>query len=267
MVYHFVINLPNREKRMMNAIQQLEKVNLADLIIRKRGVTPEEAYKKRHLFLSYEALMNIKYPKSCIIMPSYKALACAMSHIQVWNQILDLRMDGAFVVEDDIQINNVDKFNIWYKKVVKLVDDDSKAYLVTFNSRTNYNYEDYDNYNYDFFNMQVSSEKIERTANRFTGCHFYYINKKMITEIIDSVNDMTYQFDIHLGEVSKRYLYYSTYLFLNVNTDSIQQRTDYISDTQPYFITPQTLFNISNRITPFLPFEIIEKIVFFTKFN
>ena len=87
MIFKFIINLPNRKNRLINTISELERVGLGENIIRELAVTPDEAYEKRYEYLSYEAIQNIKYPKSTQIIPSYKALACAISHINVWKKI------------------------------------------------------------------------------------------------------------------------------------------------------------------------------------
>jgi len=276
MTYKFIINLPNRKNRLINTISELERVGLGKNIIREYAVTPDEAYEKRYKYLSYEAIENIKNPKSTQIIPSYKALACAISHINVWKKILDLDLKYAIVVEDDILIKDTEKFKIWYNNIkinINLEKNLNNGYFVTFGSKIlnieneNENYYYYNQYTDDISHLNIETESIENIRSRFMSSHFYFINQNMIKYLLQNIHNLTYQIDIQIGIIASKILFsycneYKHHKFLNINTNCIQQHTNYISDIQFYKISSKKLFSILNKKYN-VPLELIEKIIFF----
>jgi GR25 family glycosyltransferase involved in LPS biosynthesis len=274
MTYKFIINLPNRKTRLINTISELERVSLGENIIRELAVTSDEAYEKRYQYLSYEAIKNIKNPKSTQIIPSYKALACAISHINVWKKILDLDLKYAIVVEDDILIKDIEKFKIWYNNIKNNIDlekNENNGYFVTFGSKIldieNENNNYYNQYTDNISNLNIENESIENIRGRFMSSHFYFINQNMIKYLLQNIHNLTYQIDIQIGIIAGKILTtyrteFKHHKFLNINTNCIQQNTNYISDIQFYKISPKELFSILNKKYN-VPLELIEKIIFF----
>ena len=274
MTYKFIINLPNRKNRLINTISELESVGLGKNIIRELAVTPDEAFEKRYEYLSYEAIKNIKNPVSTKIIPSYKALACAISHINVWKKILDLDLKYAIVVEDDILIKDTEKFKIWYNNIKNNIDlekNEKNGYFVTFGSKI-LNIENENNYYYNQYtdnisNLNIENENIEPIRCSFMSSHFYFINQNMIKYLLQNIHNLTYQIDIQIGIIAGEILTaysneFKHHKFLNINTNCIQQNTNYKSDIQFYKISPKELFSILNK-KYIIALELIEKIIFF----
>ena len=101
-----LINLHSEKKRLLSTLDELYKIEQSDTIIRIEACDNIKAEQISYRYISQNAEENIKNPISTGILPNYSAVGCAISHINCWKYIVDNDMDGGFIIEDDIQIND-----------------------------------------------------------------------------------------------------------------------------------------------------------------
>lgn len=249
-----IINLNNRPNRLISCIQELKKVNLNDKITIIDAVTPDLIKDNLSSYITIEALNNIKNPKNTLIIPNYTSIACAESHKKCWKYIIDKNIKDCIIIEDDIKINDVEKFKFDLQNIINLncqyngnTSSVDTGLFITFNSKEHY-ISDY--------------KELNIIKGIFTGLHFYYINNLMAKHLYDNIKFYTYQIDIEIGLLSmKMNSMCSQYNnFYNIKTNSIIQNTNFISDVQFYNISINEIsqlfninINISNQIYNYIP--------------
>lgn len=252
----YMINLHNRTERLVHCLQQLRKVDLHKIVTRIEACTSEEACKGQHLYISQKAYQNIKNPRSTLILPNYKALGCAISHIEAWKAILSSGFRHGIVVEDDIEIKDPVLFKIEMNKMKQLISNiitnnnnnnikyNQKPIFITFNAKINnnsdfYYYETTDNY---IINYTDSDTYFKKISGQFTGTHFYYIDANMIKYLLEKFerNRLTYQIDIQIYNFIKEWNLYNSFTY-NLKTNSIIQSPKFPSDVQWYNYSVKSL--------------------------
>jgi len=248
--FKLLINLHNKPNRLIHSINQLRKVDFTNNIVRIEACTEEKAKLEMHKYLSRKAYNNISNIQSTTIIPNYRALACAISHINCWKLIQSNFSEG-FIIEDDLEISNPDLFKLdmyYIKKIIKKHNKSNKALLITFNSKSIMVEEDYYDdqtiYNlfYDVYNENNYYRNINKTfchniSGPIYGTHFYYINYEMATLLLHNINELTYQIDIEIGLIAKKKSSYGCNIFININMEYIKQSKKFKSDIQLYRIT------------------------------
>tara|TARA_B110000037_G_C17119124_1_gene505022 strand:+ start:2281 stop:3093 length:813 start_codon:yes stop_codon:yes gene_type:complete len=240
-----VINLHNRPNRFLNTLNELRKQNLHDYIIRKEACSIERAKKEYFKFISIKAIENINNLKSTIILPTWGAVACAISHKECWKYIIDNNLPYAIIIEDDLEIIDKYKFNINLNRSLDVV----KQYLtdnlfITFNSK---------------IRNSNSLNNVEKINNAFTNCQFYIINNNMATNLYSNCINITYQIDIQIGLTIKKFNNNYTDKCLNFNDSGICHSKKFKSDIQYYFLKYEDLQclnlddDIIHHILTFLP--------------
>ena len=278
----YIINIRGNDMRLLNTIHELQKINYDDFYTIVKAITPENiSSNKYHLYINYKTFENIIFPKSTSILPSFGALGCALSHMKVWDSIIDNDIEHALIMEDDICIDNPQKTLCELHDVYHFLckeekrDRDSKL-MITFGSKLYLSKSNTDNVSYEFMNehkryhnisMQyihyLSGEnrrnELVSISGPFTGLHFYYINRNMCLFLKDKIQRIKYQIDIEIGLLSR---YCSIF---TMDSDSICQRKDLRSDVQLTMITlsdiekNSCLPNVLNRcIYSYIP-EIYKK--------
>ena len=264
-----IINLENRPNRLINTINELSKVGLSDEIIRINACNNIFANKIKFNFINEEVYNNIKNPKNTFMISNFKALGCAISHLKCWKYIINNNINHAFIIEDDIEINDVSQFMFDYHNLLELVNSNklNKSLFVSFNSKQinlslcktciRYN---------NLSNLQ-NKNKFEIISKPLKGAHFYYLNYNMALLLYSEIKQFTYQIDIHIGNIAKKSL---NSKFYNLNTKSIIQSKKFKSDIQFCSINPKQISislklssDISNIIYDFIPN--IYKIKFFNE--
>ena len=242
----FVINLHNRPKRFHNALENLKKVNLNNIIIRKEACTPERAKKEYTNYISMKAYNNINETFiNDLILCNWNMVACAISHIEIWEFIQKNNIREAVIIEDDIFINDINKFKIVYNRGLNILrsNDNScelKKIFLTFNN-TNY------------------TQEMKKINEAFTGMYFYMLNFNMANLLLSKVKPLTYQIDIQIGLIFKSLQSYNSICY-NINNDCIKINKKFISDVQYYFVKLYDIFmvtkfnyDICSHINSFLP--------------
>lgn len=265
----YLINLHNRPERLINSLKELRKINLSKNITRIEACTPEDAYKNQHLYLTLSAYNNIKDNNSTTILPNYKALACAISHINTWKLIKNSRFNYAIIIEDDIEINDPELCKIQLNRtnsvIQNIMSDDNnnkdikKPIFITFNSLIENDNIVLSNDTYKYKSLPMNKKSVPYNINtnyvednttpllkkingRFTGLHFYFIDLNMINFLLQKISTdrITYQIDIQIYEYIKMWDSINSYTY-NLQTSTILQSKKYISDIQWFNYTPVNL--------------------------
>jgi GR25 family glycosyltransferase involved in LPS biosynthesis len=241
-MHKLIINLPNRQNRLINTINELRKVGLSDIVSIFEAKTPE--YSKKNFFniLHKDALLNIKNPKNTNIIPNYKAVACAFSHLKCWEYIMDNDIKNCLIIEDDIEIIDKEIFLMDYNNMLEYINKsniNNKAIFISFNSEDfNCEYLNIQNINNNEFYSKNGYNGIKKLNRPIIGTHFYYINKKMARYLISSLKKIKYQIDIEIGLLSMiKENFDKTRIFGNIICKSIIQSKKYVSDIQNYLIS------------------------------
>ena len=83
----FLINLINKPERLISTLNELRKVDLHHNIHLFDAIDERTAILNSHNYISNKAYQNILNPKNSVILPNFKSLACAISHLKIWNII------------------------------------------------------------------------------------------------------------------------------------------------------------------------------------
>ena len=273
-----LINLSNRPERLINAIDQFRKVNMSDFITRIEACNENQAKENMYKYITNRAFQNIQNIQNTMIMPNFRALGCAMSHIKCWKYVMRSQYNGCFIAEDDIIISKADEFQFEIeqaKNLIKKISNKSKNIFITFNTKQiNFSsvgyssyvppdsyyggYEDdinFQNYNYinNSFasyvnNYEESKNNLEIIKNPIIGTHFYYLSKGMAKYLVEKLDKITYQIDIEIGILSRIFSgnMNRRKIFIILKTDSIKQNDKFKTDIQYHNITENEISNILN---------------------
>ena len=268
-IHKYLINLPHRQERLFHCLEQLRKIDLDDMITIVKALSPEEAQKQQFIFLTKQGYQNIKNPQSTLFIPNYKSLACGISHQKCWSHMIVNNIEEAFIMEDDIQVTNPDFFRFEFEQAREIIRDNSpKGTYIIFNGKYIKN-NNYHNNKYSYCSDLGSLGDCISPYDHYSdikyfpyinysviGCHFYYLNLKMATFLLKKLKHISYQIDIEISNLAK---VYNDHLFLNVESSSIVQSSQFPSDIQFYSISKHEIsyiFNlhidISNQIWSYL---------------
>lgn len=252
----FVINLHNRKERFFNTLENLKKCNLSNYIIRKEACTIEKAKELFPKFINQKAYDNIQNLKSTCIMPTWGSVACAISHFEIYQYIIEHKIKNAIIVEDDFEIEDLIKFNMFLNEglnIMKNNNDNLKLIFLNFNgvkkdTKFIYNYRYwgnilYSNYNY-YENKNNISEK-EILDCPFINTQFYMINYNMAIQLTSRLLPFTYQIDLQIGNILSDIRIHckniwdnlSNIVFYNFKNSGNKSSNKFESDVQFHFPT------------------------------
>lgn len=283
-MYIFVINLYNRPERFYNTLKNLKKCGLSEYIIRKEACTPERAKKEFPKYINQIAYNNILNLKSTCIIPTWGALACAISHYEVYQHIIRNKIKKAIIIEDDFEIIDNIKFKMFLHEGLNIFErnNDSDNLNLTF---INYNgikkdhkfvnyyrywnsYLDDNNYqnDNDYYFMNNMSKK-EILDMPFNSTQFYMINYNMAIQLTSKLLPLTYQIDLQIGYILNEirnnckniWDNLSNITFYNFKNCGIKHSQKFYSDVQYYFPKVDHLKNIN--LFKNLNIELIEYII------
>jgi len=234
----YIINLHNKEDRFIRTVKELRKVNLSKNITRIEATTSDEAKGMRFKYTTPDVYNNIETElKSTKIMPTWASLGCAISHINCWTDIAKDKLNYAVILEDDIIINDVEKFLYSYNNALATFTRKSTCHIIGLNSESNSKCNIIDN--------------LYECYGSFYKTHCYIINLGAVNYLLNNICPLKYQIDIQLGLISNRsnnYLRCYTYI-----DSGIVQDDKLISTVQYYFLSQEDLINLFD-----LPLEILE---------
>jgi GR25 family glycosyltransferase involved in LPS biosynthesis len=248
----FLINRRQRPERLVNTINELNKVGLADYIIRKEACDIERAKELKYEYISEEVVDNIERElKSCNVIPKWEGVACAISHIEIWKRIVDENIKYAIILEDDNEIYDIDKFNWAYNDALKKIKKSEYASIfISLCSETKQGFKNFIN------------DKIYIPNGFFSGLSFYFISIVAAKDLIKNIGTVNLQIDLEIG---KFFLYnnHLSKLKLQIyDKTGIIQSKKFYSDVQFYYLSIEDIYNLFN-IKYNIPYEMVEKIHFF----
>ncbi len=244
----FLINLKKRPERLISSIRELSKVKLSEYIIRKEGSDEEKSKRLKYEYITREVVDNIENNLvSTHILPTWGAVGCAISHIEIWKLMIEDNIKFALIMEDDNYIYNVDKFNwVLHAVLKKMRKSEYNSYFISLNSKTG------------LPNKKFIDNNLYIPTDFFTGLSFYFINYCAAKDFLKRITTIRMQLDFEISNI-----------FLNNNSlekmkiqiyddSGVKTNNLFSSDVQFYFWETEELYFFFN-----IPFEIAEKIHFF----
>ena len=256
----YVINLKTRPRRLISVLEELKKIDLPLDIHIFNAITPNQAKQLEKKFVDYNAYKNLRGNYSTLVMPTYGALGCAISHYKVWQ----LCQDNPFslIIEDDILITDPIKLRFAIIKAINCINLNIKYKLIpprdfycndpidkkriasvyifdpihiytTFEDATFYNHY-YNHHKFDF------KQNIFGIKQPFTGTHFYLINDLAAKLLTNTILPFEYQVDLQLGLYAHNY---SEDLYLyGINNTGVRQSINFSSDVQFSFLEKKKFY-------------------------
>lgn len=244
----FLINLKNNPERLSYSIEQLSKVGLTDYIIRKEACSIEKAKELKYEYITEEVEDNIeKKLVSCSILPTWGAVACAISHMEIWKMMVEDHIKYAIILEDDNEIYDIEKFKWAYNSTLKKIKkSEYLSYFISLCSNTRPE------------NKTFIGNNIYNPSGFITGLSFYFISFNAAKDLLKKISTVRLQIDL---EISNIYLYHNNLdkLKLQIYENSgVRQNKKFHSSVQFYFWEIEKIYSFFN-----IPYEMAEKIYFF----
>lgn len=264
-----LINLYNNPERLLNALNNLRKVNLSDKIIRIEACTKQEAKLKYRYYISRIAYNNIeKKHLNTLILPTWGSVACAMSHLKCMKYILDNHIEYGIIVEDDIEIIDTESFIYNYNRIKNILlssrkcSNYEKKHFYAFNAKKieNYTCNNYNLYEYNHFSNNINILNEAKINGPFAGTHFYMMNYEMVKYLYYNLKPLTFQIDVQMGILIQRINFYGyNSKCLIIHNSGIIQSKKFKSDVQYHFIKKEDFKKLNldddviRHILTFLP--------------
>ena len=244
----FLINLKKRPERLISSIKELSKVGLTDYIIRKEGCNEEKSKRLKYEYITKDVVDNIDNNLiSTNILPTWGAVGCAISHIEIWKMMVEDNIKFALIMEDDNCIYNIDKFKWVYQAVLKKMrKSDYISYFISLNSHTG------------FTNKKFIDNNIYIPTDFFTGLSFYFINFCGAKDFLKRITTIRMQIDLEISNIFLTKNNLDKIKIQIYEETGIKQNNIFSSDVQFYFWEIEELYFFFN-----IPFEMAEKIHFF----
>ena len=261
----FVINLQNRQERFSNTIKNLKKCDLSNYVIRKEACTIDKAKELFPKFINQKAYENIKNLKSTCVIPTWGAVACAISHYEIYQYIIEHKIKSAIIVEDDFEIEDLTKFNMFLNEglnIMKHNNDSLKLIFLNYNglkkdTKFIYNYRYWGNVLYSNCNYTTNENNTnekEILDCPFVNTQFYMINNNMAIQLTSRLLPITYQIDLQIGKLLSDIRIHckniwdnvSNIIFFNFKNSGNKSSSKFESDVQYYFPSKNDLKKIKN---------------------
>lgn len=244
----FLINLKKNPDRLIYSLNQLSKVELTEYITRKEACDVDRAKKLKYEYISEKVVDNIENELvSCDILPTWGAVGCAISHIEIWKMIVEDNIKFALILEDDNDIYDIDKFKwCYFEALKKMRKSEYISYFISLCSETNKN------------ERMFIDENQYVPKGHFIGTSFYFINFCAAKDLLKKMNSISRQLDL---EISNVFLYKNNLDKLKIqifDKSGVKQNELFPSDVQFYFWEIEELYHFFK-----IPLELAEKIYFF----
>ena len=200
-------------------------------------------------YCSYEAYENIENLSNNNILPTYNAVACAISHYNCWKKLINSEKEYCFIAEDDIEIIDINQFMFSVNNILTIIKNCFRPIIITFNSVFKNGSNISNTYNNNSIINNLYKENYYLKNNKYIqkltinqslyNTHFYVINKKAAQLIVNNMLPIKYQIDVQLGLFSS---YYSLDIYTIKKSGIIQD--DSISQVQYYFYKKEELQEI-----------------------
>ena len=250
----FVINLKNKMYKFVNTLKFLQQLNLSQFVTRFEAY--DKHYAKKHKFELIDPKVdeNIKNIKNTGIIPTWGAVGCAISHIELWKIISKKKNNSlTLVLEDDNMIYDSDKFLYNLNRAIHIHTSDLEysdtPFFITFDSKCSITSK---SFNLPFHNIHSDL--------RGTSC--YLINSFCASFFLRNIYPLYFQIDIKMGQLLNKLntTYGSSGICLLINDSGIKQDKIHSSDVQYPFLKIKDLKLIFKYFN--FPLKIIEKIYY-----
>jgi len=226
----FCINLKQHNQKWINSQSQLFKwgfdVERIDAVYGK-NLDFNDLYNNNRITLLSELLLQDPNKRcSHEQLNSKGAIGCFMSHIKCWQKIIDDKLDGACIFEDDLVINEneISKFKMIMNNLPPDTDVLSFGYLTTRNSCSN-------SYSNSLINIsQLPLEGLFKRCDKFFGTQGYYVTNSGAKKLLAKAYPLELQVDGYIAIMGK--LNYINLLF--TDKSMINQHNITGSDIQFY---------------------------------
>jgi GR25 family glycosyltransferase involved in LPS biosynthesis len=247
-----LINRTDRPDRLLRAIQRIRELGIADQINVINAVTPNEAYRDRHQWITGQAFSNLqKRGPSRQMLVTWGAVACAASHYKCWQTSWTDDYSFHLIFEDDIQFTDKETFKFDLQRaldILKSENDHSDSEITHRSCMAVFNGETLGGEN---------QTEMTRIKEVFKNLHCYLIDSNCARYLVKYCNRFTYQVDIQLGllardQCSKQF----GFRILNFPKSGTTQDKTFVTDVQPEDTTNDVLTRILNG----MPQSICEEI-------
>lgn len=220
-----MININNIKSYVINLEKEKKKYNLCLKNLAKINIHPErfEAIYVENI----EEIKKITYPSVQYTIKNGRnthnnigskgAIGCYLSHITLWQMLLDSNEEMYLIFEDDVNINkNIDNLTENINKTINLINknDWDVIYLGHFT-----------------FNPQYNNKSYFKINDLIYGTHSYIINKKGAQKLLELSLPIVDQIDSYMSymAINENINSYATselfFIQNNISTSAIQ--TDY----------------------------------------
>tara|TARA_B100001123_G_C15210803_1_gene987179 strand:+ start:481 stop:1359 length:879 start_codon:yes stop_codon:yes gene_type:complete len=242
----YVINLKSSIKRRLHVLKELSKLSVPHKIIMVEAVTVQEAKQQKYC-LSEKAYKNIVFKlQSTAVVPTWGAFACALSHIKCWKMILENTQPYSLIVEDDLLIEQPEKFQFRLYNALFHLRKHSYDYEIIGDQRAN----KIEPHIFVFDARRDLSKQIhiyknvEKLRCVFTNIHCYMLNTEAAKLMIPKSFPLTFQVDIQMSYISKN----NKLHIYNYFDGGTKQEKFFSSLVQYYFIRKEELMELLDTI-------------------
>ena len=220
----FIINRVSETDRLLHCRNQLEKFFDPFQIHVSTAFEKSEAMALRHGFFSYVAYQNLNSLSSHLVLPTWSAAACALSHYHLWMQIAERKEQMVMVVEDDFMVTNTEKFRFRFNEIAHLFlqrGEQEEAICCLMDGKT-------------IDNGPVPLKPITRIFYNTTRTHAYLLNPAAARLLVRYFLPITYQVDIQMSVLAREN---SQFYFYNCHDAGTAQSPSFSSQTQYHHLT------------------------------
>jgi len=231
----YIINRKSETERLTHCQKQLAPFFRSDQTYVIEASEKEDALASRYDFFSYLAFQNMDRLTNELVLPTWSAAACALSHFRIWNMLAQMGGDDlSLVVEDDILITHKEKFRFRFHEMLHFFNRYPQYPMLCLLDGKVHPY----SYSPIFTRLfpiviPTGSNMVEVTQNT-TRTHAYLLNKNACRCLVERMLPISYQIDIQLCTFARQNRDY--YLF-NCPDAGTDQCSFFPSQTQYHHLT------------------------------
>lgn len=236
-----IINLASRPDRLISTYRELNKVGLSDISTRIQAVTAETAQSQELDTIDWTAHQNITSTlTSTSILPTWEAVACAMSHLKCYRHAILHGYPFCLIVEDDLSVTQTNKFKynlINAIRIIKTKQDEESPWLITFGSKVHGTPAN--------LSQDRVTARLQSIRSQFTGLHCYLLNLSACNYLVDHLLPLRLQIDHQIGVIIQLHRHLTA---KNIADSGVRQSQQFSSDVQFYFPSMSQLNSCFNTL-------------------
>ena len=231
-----MINISNIKSYIINLEKYDNKYNLCLKRLAKINIKPERFNAIYVENENDEEIKKITYPSVQYTIKNGRnahneigskgAIGCYLSHITLWQMLVDSDEEMFLIFEDDVDINkNINNFTNKINKTINLINNNDWDVIYLGHST---------------FNLQYNNKSYFKINNLIYGLQSYIINKKGARKLLESALPIVDQIDS-----------YMSYMAINRNVNSYATTELFFIQNNIKKSTIQTDYSIKPFITQF----------------